>query len=140
MSIQELKRQLQAVLISIEKNEKRVMDDEAIFSEAFMDLKNILFNLKINDSTLEEVINSNWHEKPTYKAQSADDFGNSRSIGLCVKRRKDFHDLSDHDFGIYLGEYCGKFHIGTMPVSTFHPSQLESFDSLDLLKRQWMLD
>lgn len=69
------------------------------------------------------------------------DFGDEATVGLHVKiSGKGICDAKDHDFGIYLGEYKGKFHVGTSTIMDFVPSRLESFDSLEELKMKWVLD
>lgn len=68
------------------------------------------------------------------------DFGDEATIGLQVKTRKPPKDLSDHDFGFYLGYCDGQWHVGTHEIGTFRPTKLESFDTLEELKQKWILD
>lgn len=75
------------------------------------------------------------------KPVSAFDFGDQATIGLHLKRcGKNIENFVDYDFGIYLGESYGKFHVGTMKIMEFKPEKLESFSTLEELKQQWMLD
>jgi hypothetical protein len=93
------------------------------------------------DSNLVRVLmnTSLWGHKR--KPVSAFDFGDQETVGLCVKRcGKNIENFVDHDFGIYLGESYGKFHVGTMKIMEFKPEKLESFSTLEELKQQWMLD
>jgi len=69
------------------------------------------------------------------------DFGDEQTVGLKLKRSgKSFNSLGDHDYGVFLGENDGQFHVGTMEILSFTPSKLESFDTLEKLKQQWILD
>lgn len=69
------------------------------------------------------------------------DFGDEKTVGLKLKRAgKAFDYFNDHDFGYYLGYYGGKYHVGTHVILSFVPSKLESFDSLEELKENWILD
>jgi hypothetical protein len=69
------------------------------------------------------------------------DFGDQATVGLRVKRcGKNSENFVNHDFGIYLGESEGKYHVGTCEIMSFLPSKLESFSTLEELKQQWMLD
>ena len=69
------------------------------------------------------------------------DFGDFGTIGLNLKRvNKNFEEYGDYDFGVYLGLFDNKFHVGVMKVMTFKPSKLESFDTLEELKMEWKLD
>ena len=68
------------------------------------------------------------------------DFGDQATVGLQVKTGKRFKDLTDHDFGFYLGYCAGQWHVGTHEIGTFRPTKLESFDTLEKLKQKWMLD
>ena len=75
------------------------------------------------------------------KPVSEFDFGDEVTVGLHVKRRgKNIETATDHDYGIYLGESEGKFHVGTHIIMSFAPDKLESFSTLEELKQQWILD
>lgn len=87
------------------------------------------------------VIETNFFKAPTARPSGPTDFGLHTSVGLRLKRRsKNFEEYGDHDFGIYLGLYEGKFHVGTCEVMSFTPSKLESFNHLHDLKKEWWLD
>lgn len=71
------------------------------------------------------------------------DYGDVGTIGLCVKRSGVlFSDMNalESNWGIFLGEVNGQWHIGTRTAETFHPTGLESFESLEEMKRKWILD
>ncbi len=69
------------------------------------------------------------------------DFGDEATVGLNIKRMsKNFSEFTDHDFGVYLGYVRNKYHIGTCEILSFAPSKLESFNTLEELKKQWGLD
>lgn len=72
---------------------------------------------------------------------SEDDFGDDLTAGLHLKRRVPrIPNHGDHDFGIYLGLVDKQYHVGTMMVMSFVPSRLESFDTLEELHKEWILD
>ena len=68
------------------------------------------------------------------------DFGDEKTVGLQVKTGKPFKDLTNHDFGFYLGYCAGQWHVGTHEIGTFRPTKLESFNTLEDLKQKWRLD
>lgn len=69
------------------------------------------------------------------------DFGDDRTIGLKLKSTKrTLVDYRDHDFGYFLGEYKGKWYVGTHQIMSFVPSLLAEYNSLEDLKRNWILD
>lgn len=75
------------------------------------------------------------------KPKSAEDFGDDKTIGLKLKRRgKPFMDLGDYDFGFFLGEYRDQWHVGAHMIMSFNPDRLDSYDSLEDLKENWILD
>ena len=75
------------------------------------------------------------------KPKSESDFGDERTVGLKLKRAgKRFEDFTDYDFGYYLGWYKERYHVGTQIVLSFEPSRLESYNSLEELKENWILD
>lgn len=75
------------------------------------------------------------------RALSEDDFGDDLTAGLHLKRRVPHTPHhGDHDFGIYLGKVDNQFHVGTMLVLSFMPSKLESFNTLEDLHNNWILD
>lgn len=77
----------------------------------------------------------------TRKARSETDFGDQKTVGLKVKAiDKSFDELEDHDFGIYLGYYSGQYHVGTCKILEFAPSKLASYDTLEELHENWILD
>lgn len=91
--------------------------------------------------TLSEVILQMTILPITKNPKSRDDFGGINSVGLKVRRTgKQFTQYADHDFGTYLGLYKEQFHIGTCEIVSFHPTKLESFNSLEELKKEWELD
>ena len=72
---------------------------------------------------------------------SRSDFGDLATVSLKLRRMgKSLASYGDYDFGHYLGCVEGKFHVGTHKIMEFHPSKLETFDSLSDLKQQWELD
>lgn len=79
---------------------------------------------------------------PKRKPLSRQDFGGDDTVGLKVRRmgKRNLLDYVDHDFGMFLGFQKGKYHIGTCEVTSFKPSKLESFDTLEELKMKWELD
>jgi len=77
----------------------------------------------------------------TRKAKSETDFGDQKTVGLKVKAiDKSFDDFEGHDFGIYLGYYNGQYHVGTNKILEFAPSKLVSYDTLEELHENWILD
>jgi len=78
----------------------------------------------------------------TRKAKSETDFGDQKTVGLKVKAiDKSYDELEDHDFGVYLGYYNGQYHVGTNKIlDLLEPSKLVSYDTLEELHENWILD
>ena len=75
------------------------------------------------------------------KAKNETDFGDQETVGLHVKAiNKSFDEFKDYDFGIYLGNCKGQYHVGTCKISELTPSKLVSYDTLEALHKYWILD
>lgn len=76
--------------------------------------------------------------------KSADDFGDDETVGLCVKRKD--HSIFSGDpndsFGIFLGkDNNNNYIIGINELGyKFKFVSGESFESLESLKQNWILD
>ena len=67
------------------------------------------------------------------------DYGDAATIGLYVMRI----NTGEHqalDYGVYLGPYQGRYHIGIFENHSYRPSRLESYETLDAMKVEWFLD
>ena len=73
---------------------------------------------------------------------SETDFGDFMTIGLHLKKSGIGLDkASDYDFGIYLGKLKnGKWGVALKVLYSFVPQKLAEYDSLEELKRTWILD
>lgn len=75
----------------------------------------------------------------THKPRTAngpDDFGDDASIMLAVKRKnKSFHDLQEHDFGMYCGN-------NIVAITNWNREFIacEQFDSAEEMHAEWVLD
>jgi hypothetical protein len=86
-----------------------------------------------------------WLETPQPDAHrlrsGPDDFGDPASIGLMLKRRgKAIPQLGEYDFGIYAGHQGGKWIVIVKDLWTWAPVGYAEYESLDWLKRDWVLD
>ena len=95
--------------------------------------------MKIN---LSDVVSNAPLFQATRKAKSETDFGDQKTVGLKVKAiDKSYDELEDHDFGVYLGYYNGQYHVGTNKIlDLLEPSKLVSYDTLEELHENWILD
>jgi hypothetical protein len=75
------------------------------------------------------------------KPISETDFGDSRTIGLHLKKNMSLQYAQDYDFGIYLGQLKnGKWGVALKTLSSFVPEKLAEYSSLGELKQTWILD
>jgi hypothetical protein len=87
-----------------------------------------------------------WTETPMFnkpKPRSRpDDFGDSGSVGLKVKRlgKRCIDDYHDGDFGVYLGKHGSKHVVMTQKAIDFAPAGCEVFDDVAEMKSVWELD
>lgn len=76
-----------------------------------------------------------------YEAKNAFDFGSQASAGLQVKRvGKSFQELTQKDFGRYLGAIAGKYTIGLINMVGDLTGVVEEFDTEEAMKKEWKLD
>lgn len=69
--------------------------------------------------------------------KNEDDFGDSLTIGLKVKRRNvRFPDFQDHDFGVFIGDHS----IGTYRILEFKPSMIVVYPNAIEMHKDWILD
>lgn len=77
----------------------------------------------------------------TRTPQSASDFGDVETVGLCLKRRGyTIADDAPEPFGRYLGQHGDEFVVGIVPVTGFDIVGIEVYTTLDELKQEWQLD
>ena len=67
------------------------------------------------------------------------DYGDAATIGLYVIR-KNTGQQQVLDYGVYLGPYQGRYHIGVFENQSYRPARLNSYDTLDAMKAEWFLD
>lgn len=82
-------------------------------------------------------------ESPKRRPTAIDDFGDEATIGLHLKRKG--RDDVQRDFGLYLGEHHGLWIVGIKHCTWWtggcgRLTRLESYGSLERLKRLWELD
>lgn len=67
------------------------------------------------------------------------DYGDAATIGLYVIRINTGQSQA-LDYGVYLGPYQGRYHIGIFERDSYRPARLESYETLDAMKTEWFLD
>lgn len=80
---------------------------------------------------------------PTYKVKHLDDWGQTCTIGIHVKKIGTDGNSSNDKFGIYLGLINGKYSVARYSNEVgeeFKLNFLECFDTLSELKHTWIID
>lgn len=72
--------------------------------------------------------------------QSPDDWGDSATVDISLKRKgKSFDELLENDFGYFGGEVEGKWVVAIKSWEC-RIKDIELFDSLEQLQREWICD
>lgn len=81
--------------------------------------------------------------RPKRKPNGPDDFGDTKTIGLELKRRSYTIGAVDNDgndaFGVYLGQHPEGYVVFLWNM-LYQPTGAEVFETLEELKTEWRLD